>query len=110
MLHRDRYDIEVTALDIDKAMVEMRYNPIQLACARAMNKSPDEIDVKSRAVWVSVYDYADFIKYTYDEECSQYAEIFMKDWDDWLARYDEDEDAECWCDPFTCSLNLARAV
>jgi len=110
MLHRDRYDIEVTDHDIDRAMIEMRYNPIQLACARAMNKSPDEIDVKASSVWVSVYDYADFIKYTYDEECSNYAEVFMKEWEDWLERYEEDEDACCFCEVFTCSLNLDRAV
>ena len=110
MLHRDRYDIEVTTHDIDRAMVEMRHNPIQIACARAMNKSPEEIEVKSASVWVSVYDYADFIKYTYDEECSGHAELFMKEWEDWVERYADEEDALCYCDEFTCSLNLDRAI
>ena len=110
MLHRDRYDIEVTDKDIDQAMVEVRHNPIQLACARAMNKSPEEIDIKHNGVFVSVYDYADYIKYTFDENCRGHAGSFLALWAEWVDEYEDDDDAICYCEPFTCQLNLSKAI
>ena len=61
MLHRDKYSIEVTDDDIDNAMIQERYNPLQLAIARVTNKCPDEIDIRGAGVFISVYEYADFL-------------------------------------------------
>ena len=110
MLHRDVYDIEITGEDIDKAMVEHRSNPIQLACARAMRKAVDEISTSMQGIFVSVYDYGDFIKYKYDDNCAGQARTFLVDWEDWMIDYSTHDDAICYCEPFHCKLNLERMI
>jgi predicted neutral ceramidase superfamily lipid hydrolase len=104
MLHRDKYSIEVTDDDIDNAMVQERYNPLQLAIARVTNKCPDEIDICSAGVFISVYDYADFLKYTYED--ADNIQQVMSEWDEWV---NSDPQDSLYIEPFTCNLTLERS-
>ena len=108
MLHQDKYTIEVTDQDIDQAMIEERYNPLQLAIARATHKCPEEIDIRRTGVYISVYDYADFIKYTFDDDCLDIIKDELAAWEDWY--HATDADTALYMEPFTCHLTLDRAI
>lgn len=106
MLHEDKYRIEVTDDDIDNAMIQERYNPLQLSVARATNKAPDEIDIRSAGVFISVYDYADFLKYSYDEDSADNIKQIMETWDEWVH---SDPQGSLYMEPFVCNLTLERS-
>lgn len=108
MLHEEIYNVEVTDQDIDQAMIEDRYNPLQLAIARATGKVPEEIDIRRTGVFISVYEYADFIKYDFDEECLDIIRDELAAWEDW--QYAIDGDTALYMEPFTCTLHLNRAI
>ena len=108
MLHQENYKIDVTDQDIDQAMVEERYNPLQLAIARVTHKSPEEIDIRRTGVYISVYDYADFIKYTFDDDCHEIIKDELAAWEDWY--HATDADTALYMEPFTCNLTLDRAI
>jgi hypothetical protein len=107
MLHRDKYSIEVTDDDIDRAMTQERYNPLQLAISRITGKAPEEIDVRRYGVFISVYEYADFLKYTFDDDCLETIKDELAAWEDW--HNGPDLDTALYMEPFTCNLTLERS-
>jgi len=108
MLHEEKYKITVTDRDIDQAVNGGNYNPLQLAIARATNKDPEEVDVRRTGVFISVYDYADFIKYDYDEECKDIILNELSEWEDY--KYGVSSDTALYMESFTCNLTLNRAI
>lgn len=106
MLHRNHWNIEVTDEDIDRAMIEGRYSPLQVAISKATNKAPDEIDIRRNGVFISVYEYADFLKYSYDEDCRDTVLDEMDNWEEWA---ENETTAPLYMEPFSCNLTLERS-
>ena len=106
MLHRSNWNIDVTDEDIDRAMVEGPYSHLHIAISKATNKAPDEIDIRRTGVFISVYEYADFLKYSYDEDCKDQVLDEMDNWDIWA---ENETTAPLYMEPFACNLTLERS-
>jgi hypothetical protein len=106
MLHRNNWSIEVTDDDIDRAMIMGRYSPLQIAISRVTNKAIDEVDVRNTGVFISVYEYADFLKYSYDDDCRDIVLEELEAWEDWA---EHETTAPLYMETFTCNLTLERS-
>lgn len=94
--------VEVTEKDILDCIHSLRYSPLEVATARALNVDVDRVEVKNNKIIVWMYDDSDYIAYNYsDEESSLDVDDFANEW----AAFIEDESIEEFLSsPFSFTL------
>lgn len=94
--------VEVTEKDILDCIHSLRYSPLEVATARALNVDVDRVEVKNNKVVVWMYDDSDYIAYNYsDEESYLDVDDFINEW----AAFIEDESIEEFLSsPFSFTL------
>jgi hypothetical protein len=94
--------VDVTELDIDNCIANLRHSPLEVAAARALKVDVDRVEVKHDKVWVWMYDDSDYLEYEYSDEES-YLDVydFINEWEVFM----EDESMEEFlASPFSFNL------